>query len=108
LQKIVKIDSHLGIVFAGLTADARVLISKVRFFVDLTSFCFFSLLFLQAMTEAQSYRLSVEDAPSVEYMARYIAGVQQQYTQKGGARPFGIAILLAGFDSDGRGSLWLR
>merc|ERR1711991_689510 len=88
LQKIVKIDEHLGIVFAGLTADARVLISK-------------------AMLEAQSYRLSVEDAPSVEYMARYIAGVQQQYTQKGGARPFGIAILLAGFDSDSRGSLWL-
>merc|ERR1711991_1282561 len=88
LQKIVKIDEHLGIVFAGLTADARVLISK-------------------AMLEAQSYRLSVEDAPSVEYMARYIAGVQQQYTQKGGARPFGIAILLAGFDSDGKGSLWL-
>jgi 20S proteasome subunit alpha 4 len=109
LQKIVKIDSHLGIVFAGLTADARVLISKVRFFVDLTSlFFFFFFFFLQAMTEAQSYRLSVEDAPSVEYMARYIAGVQQQYTQKGGARPFGIAILLAGFDSDGRGSLWLR
>ena len=88
LQKIVKLDEHLGIVFAGLTADARVLINK-------------------AMIEAQSYRLSVEDAPSVEYMARFIAGVQQRYTQKGGARPFGIAILLAGFDSDSRGSLWL-
>jgi 20S proteasome subunit alpha 4 len=30
LQKIVKIDAHLGIVFAGLTADARVLLGKVR------------------------------------------------------------------------------
>jgi len=39
LQKIVKLDEHLGIVFAGLTADARVLINK-------------------AMIEAQSYRLS--------------------------------------------------
>jgi 20S proteasome subunit alpha 4 len=57
--------------------------------------------------EAQSFRLTVEDAPSVEYMAKYIAGVQQQYTQKGGARPFGIAILLVGFDIDGTPSLWL-
>ena len=61
----------------------------------------------QAMLEAQSFRLTVEDAPTVEHMARYIAGVQQQYTQKGGARPFGIALLLAGFDNDGQGSLWL-
>jgi 20S proteasome subunit alpha 4 len=59
------------------------------------------------MLEAQSFRLSVEDAPTVEHMARFIAGVQQQYTQKGGARPFGIALLLAGFDNDGQGSLWL-
>ena len=88
LQKMVALDAHLGLVFAGLTADARVLIAK-------------------AMLEAQSYRLSVEDAPSVEYMARFIAGIQQRYTQKGGARPFGIAILLAGFDTDGQCSLWL-
>ncbi len=88
LQKIVKIDAHIALSFAGLTADARVLISK-------------------AMLEAQSFRLSVEDAPSVEYMAKYIANVQQQYTQKGGARPFGIAILLVGFDIDGTPSLWL-
>jgi 20S proteasome subunit alpha 4 len=87
LQKIVKLDKHLALSFAGLTADARVLISE-------------------AMVEAQSYRLTVEDAPSVEYMAKYIANVQHQYTQKGGARPFGIAILLVGFDLEVP-SLWL-
>lgn len=50
--------------------------------------------------------MTVEDAPSVEYIARHIGTTQQKYTQRGGVRPFGLAVLLGGVDSDGKPQLW--
>jgi 20S proteasome subunit alpha 4 len=87
VRKICKIDQHLVLAFAGLTADARVLVDKARL-------------------ECQGYRLTMEDAPSAEYIARHIARVQQKYTQRGGRRPFGIATLVVGFDRDGSSTLY--
>ena len=57
-------------------------------------------------TTIHSYRLQLEDRPTVEHVARHIAGVQQAYTQRGGKRPFGIATFIAGFDDDGSGHLY--
>lgn len=42
----------------------------------------------------------MEDAPTVDWMARHLAATQQQYTQQAGVRPFGIATLLAGVSND--------
>lgn len=82
VRKIVQLDDHLCLAFAGLTADARVLVNQARI-------------------ECQSYKLSYEDPHTVSGIARWIAGLQQKYTQSGGSRPFGISTLLAGFDPDG-------
>jgi 20S proteasome subunit alpha 4 len=87
VRKICQVDSHVSLAFAGLTADARVLVNKSRM-------------------NCQSHRLTIEDAPTVEQVARHIAEIQQKYTSTGGRRPFGIACLLGGFNQDGTPQLY--
>ena len=62
---------------------------------------------IKARLEAQSYRLTCEDAPTTEYMARFIARTQQSYTQRGGVRPFGVSSMIAGFTNTGCPQLYL-
>ncbi|NP_001347752.1 proteasome subunit alpha type-8 isoform 2 [Mus musculus] len=82
VRKICALDDHVCMAFAGLTADARVVISRAR-------------------VECQSHKLTVEDPVTVEYITRFIATLKQKYTQSNGRRPFGISALIVGFDDDG-------
>ncbi|XP_015927882.1 proteasome subunit alpha type-7 [Parasteatoda tepidariorum] len=82
MRKICLLDDHVVMAFAGLTADARILIDRAR-------------------VECQSHKLTVEDPVTLEYITRHIAQLKQKYTQSNGRRPFGISALIAGFDFDG-------
>lgn len=81
-EKIKKIDDHIGVAFAGLFGDARVLIDQARIY-------------------AQSHRLVYGEPIPVELLVKRICDIKQMYTQHGGVRPFGVAFLFAGIDRKG-------
>lgn len=83
VNKILEIDSHIMVVAAGIVSDSRVLIDKARVL-------------------AQQHRVTYDSEVSVESIVKDIADVKQQFTQYGGARPFGVALLIAGFNGSPR------
>ncbi len=86
-EKIFKIDDHIGVAIAGLTADARVLIDRARI-------------------QAQINLLSYDEKISVKDATLNICEYKQAFTQNAGVRPFGVSLLIAGIDSNGT-SLYL-
>jgi len=82
MEKILKIDDHVGATFAGLSSDARILVDKAR-------------------QEAQINRLLYDEAVDVEVLTKKVTEVMQIYTQHAGVRPFGVALLIAGVDKFG-------
>lgn len=78
-NKINEIDDHIIAVSAGISSDARVLIEKARII-------------------SQQHRITYDTAPSTESVVREIADVKQQFTQYGGARPFGVSMMFAGIN----------
>ncbi|KAL2103630.1 hypothetical protein ACEWY4_000498 [Coilia grayii] len=87
VRKICILDDNVFMAFAGLTADARIVINRAR-------------------VGCQSHRLTVEDPVTVEYITRFISNLKQRYTQSNGRRPFGISSLITGFDFDGTPHLY--
>ncbi len=82
LEKIHQIDEHVGCATAGLVADARVLVEYARL-------------------ASQIHRVTYSEPISLELLVRRICDYKQQYTQFGGVRPFGTALLVGGYDDDG-------
>jgi len=82
IEKIFKIDEHIGCATSGLVADARALVERARI-------------------EAQINRLTYEEPIQVKALARKICDFKQTYTQYGGVRPFGTALLIGGVDDTG-------
>eukprot|EP01123_Difflugia_compressa_P000688 TRINITY_DN10802_c0_g1_i1.p1 TRINITY_DN10802_c0_g1~~TRINITY_DN10802_c0_g1_i1.p1 ORF type:complete len:269 (-),score=33.50 TRINITY_DN10802_c0_g1_i1:19-825(-) len=81
-RKIFDIDEHMGISISGLTADARVLCKWLR-------------------TECLNYHYVYEGRPLIGRLVKKIADKHQSNTQRAGRRPYGVGLLIVGYDSLG-------
>ena len=76
------IISFIGIVYAGMGPDFRVIVRNAR-------------------KAAQKYYLTYREIQPVSQIVKESALLMQEYTQSGGVRPFGVSCLVAGYDDDG-------
>jgi len=80
VEKLHKADDHVGIASAGHVADARQLIDFAR-------------------RRTQVNQIRYGEPVGVETLTKEVTDHIQQYTQTGGARPFGVALLIGGVEN---------
>lgn len=81
-EKAFKLDEHVGMAISGLVADGRALSRFLR-------------------TECMNYRyMHDSDAPLV-MLADIVGAKHQRHIQFAGKRPFGVGLLIAGYDRQG-------
>lgn len=81
-EKIHEIDDFIGCATSGLVADARILVDEAR-------------------KNAQVHRVNFGENIGVEMLVKKVCDYKQNFTQYGGVRPFGTALLVAGTDDLG-------
>jgi proteasome alpha subunit len=82
IEKLFKIDDHIGAVSSGLVGDARRLVQFAR-------------------QEAQDNIMYYDEAVQVETLVKKLSAVKQYFTQYGGVRPFGVSFIIGGVDDSG-------
>ena len=80
IEKLHKLDDHVGTASAGHVADARQLIDLAR-------------------RQSQGNRLRYGEPVGVETLTKFITDHIQENTQRGGTRPYGAALLIGGVDN---------
>lgn len=86
VEKIAEIDVHVGAAMSGLVADARTLVDHARI-------------------EAQNHRFSYNEPIGIEPLTQAVCDLALSFgegsdgdSKKRMSRPFGVALLLAGYD----------
>ena len=79
VEKLHKADTHIGIASAGHAADARQLVDKAR-------------------QHAQVEQWRYDQPIGVDTLTTAVCDDIQEYTQKGGTRPFGVGLLIGGIE----------
>lgn len=79
VEKISKIDEHIGAASCGILADCRVLVDYAR-------------------VKCQINRMTYGESIEVWALVKDICDRKQRFTQMGGIRPFGCSLLIGGMD----------
>ncbi|KAG5437509.1 hypothetical protein PCANB_000937 [Pneumocystis canis] len=88
IDKIACITPNIGMVYSGIGPDFRVLVDKARKIAH------------------TNYKLIYHEYPPTRILVQELAKVIQEATQSGGIRPFGVSILVAGWDKHSGPSLY--
>ncbi|XP_002740669.1 proteasome subunit alpha type-2 isoform X1 [Saccoglossus kowalevskii] len=81
VHKVESMTKNIGMIYSGMGPDYRVLVRKAR-------------------KIAQQYYLIYQEQIPTSQLVQRVATVMQEYTQSGGVRPFGVSLLVAGWDED--------
>ncbi|XP_050084654.1 proteasome subunit alpha type-1-like [Anopheles aquasalis] len=81
-KKIISVDDHLGLSFAGITADARILSRYLR-------------------QECLNYKYAYDAFYPVGRLISTLGNKMQVCTQRYDRRPYGVGLLVIGFDDQG-------
>ncbi|TIA75355.1 hypothetical protein E3P89_00337 [Wallemia ichthyophaga] len=87
LEKVALICPTIGCVYSGMGPDFRQLVTAAR-------------------KSAQAYWKMFNEYPPTRVMVGEIASIMQGATQKGGMRPYGCSLLVAGYDKTRGSSLY--
>ncbi|KAJ5645630.1 hypothetical protein N7507_011641 [Penicillium longicatenatum] len=80
LSKISLVTPDIGMVYAGMGPDYRVLVDKAR------------------KVSHTGYKRIYNEYPPTRILVQDVARVVQEATQSGGVRPYGVSLLIAGWD----------
>lgn len=81
VHRVEKITDHIGMIYSGMGPDYRLLVKQAR-------------------KLAQEYYLLYNEPIPTAMLVQKVAFVMQEYTQSGGVRPFGVSLLICGWDGD--------
>ncbi len=88
IEKMFRIDDHIGATAAGIISDARVLVDR-------------------SQLKAQQHAVTYDSKIDILSIVKEICDLKQVCTQSAGLRPFGVSLLVGGVEEDGEVKLFL-
>lgn len=79
-SKVSLVTPNIGMVYSGMGPDYRVLVDKAR------------------KVSHTNYKRIYNEYPPTRILVQDVARVMQEATQSGGVRPYGVSLLIAGWD----------